>query len=221
MIVNAWYSVREFHIHLSGIQADGLVRDGLERAVLLLGKLSNLPSHASGTEIRNALREHAGELKQAKEQLTQYGSLPGPGRLLCKSDVEVSWGSIRRMTEYIRQVDRTVTVLPYTLGESSRLKKEVYFHPKWIKMIQDNTVNILGWIQYEKVKWLQNNNPEVPGLVYKLTPLDEKMRKLSNVRSCGMGFWRFVRSGMCLRDIRYYGRNCCGSFYSLVFCDER
>ena len=27
MICNAWYSVREFHIHLSGIQADGQVRD--------------------------------------------------------------------------------------------------------------------------------------------------------------------------------------------------
>ena len=26
-------------------------------------------------------------------------------------------------------------------------------------------------IQYEKVKWLQNNNPEVPGLVYKLAPI--------------------------------------------------
>ena len=26
MIANAWYSVREFHIHLSGVQADGLVR---------------------------------------------------------------------------------------------------------------------------------------------------------------------------------------------------
>lgn len=37
MIANAWYSVREFHIHLSGVQADGLVRyvfsfcTGLER----------------------------------------------------------------------------------------------------------------------------------------------------------------------------------------------
>ena len=36
MIANAWYSVREFHIHLSGIQADGLVQDGLERAILQL-----------------------------------------------------------------------------------------------------------------------------------------------------------------------------------------
>ena len=30
MIANAWYSVLEFHIHLSGLQADGMVRDGLE-----------------------------------------------------------------------------------------------------------------------------------------------------------------------------------------------
>ena len=49
-------------------------------------------------------------------------------------------------------------------------------------MIQDNTVSILGWIQYEKVRWLQMNNPEVPGLVYKLAPLDEKVRKLNSVR---------------------------------------
>ena len=47
--------------------------------------------------------------------------------------------------------------------------------------------SILGWIQYEKVKWLQNNNPEVPGLVYKLAPMDEKMRKLNNVRKLWEG----------------------------------
>ena len=38
MISYAWYSVREFHIHLSGIQMDGQVRDGLERAVLKLSE---------------------------------------------------------------------------------------------------------------------------------------------------------------------------------------
>lgn len=58
----------------------------------------------------------------------------------------------------------------------------ILFRPIWMKMIQDNTVSILGWIQNEKIKWLQNNNPEVPGLVYKLALMDEKMRKLTNVR---------------------------------------
>lgn len=75
--------------------------------------------------------------------------------------------------------------------------KEVRFHQDWIKMIQDNTVNILGWIQYEKVKWLQNNNPEVPGLIYKLVPMNDKMRKLSNVRK----LWEGVLEVREIRDV--------------------
>ncbi len=53
IICNAWYSVREFHIHLSGIQADGAVRDGLERAVLRIAELSGLSANASKVEIKN------------------------------------------------------------------------------------------------------------------------------------------------------------------------
>lgn len=99
----------------------------------------------------------------------------------------MDWGSVRRLTAYIQKINKTVTPLPYILGEGSKLKKEVYFNPDWIKMIQDNTVNILGWIQYEKIKWLQNNNPEVPGLIYEMAPMDEKMRKLANVRKLWEG----------------------------------
>lgn len=187
MISNAWYSVREFHIHLSGMQADGLVRDGLERAILQLTSISNLPASASKVEIKNAIKEHQPELKPAKEQLTNmvpYRALAG---FFSRSRDAVDWNSVRRLTEYIRRINDLVTPLPYTLGDSSKLKKEVYFHPDWVTMIQDNTVNILGWIQYEKVKWLQNNNPEVPGLIYKLAPMDEKMRKLGNVRKLWQG----------------------------------
>ena len=64
MISNAWYSVREFHIHLSGIQMDGQVRDGLERAVLKLSELSNLPANASKIEIKNAIVQYAVDLKR-------------------------------------------------------------------------------------------------------------------------------------------------------------
>ena len=70
MICNAWYSVREFHIHLSGLGSDGSVRDGLERAILRLSELSDLPSNASKVEIKNEIRKHNRELYDAKEQLT-------------------------------------------------------------------------------------------------------------------------------------------------------
>ena len=66
-----------------------------------------------------------------------------------------------------------------------------------IRMIRDNTASILGWIQYEKVRWLQNNNPEVPGLVYKLAPMDEKVRKLDKVKK----LWKSVLELTEIRDI--------------------
>ncbi len=197
MICNAWYSVREFHIHLSGMQADGKVRDGLERAVLALTELSNLPANASKIEIKNAIKEHETELRAAKEQLTNmvpYRALAG---FFQKEGSVVDWNSVRRLTIYIENVNRNVVLLPYTLGTSGKLKKEIFFQPAWAEMIRDNTVSILGWIQYEKVKWLQNNNPEVPGLVYKLTPMDEKMRKLGNVRK----LWEGVLTLSEVRDV--------------------
>ncbi len=187
MICNAWYSVREFHIHLSGMQLDGQVRDGLERAVLLLSKLSDLPANASKVEIKNAIKKYNEELKTYKEQLTNmvpYRALAG---FFNKCEEKADWGSIRRLTNYIERINRDSILLPYTLGEESKLNKKVYFQDAWVEMIQDNMVSILGWIQYEKVKWLQNNNPEVPGLVYKLAPMDEKMRKLNSVRKLWEG----------------------------------
>ena len=197
MICNAWYSVREYHIHLSGLLADGVVRDGLEKVILRLTELSGLSANASKVEIKNEITKYNQELKECKEQLTNMV----PGRALAgffaKSHEEVPWGSIRRLTEYIRRIDSTLTRLPYIFGDSSKLKKEVYFNEEWMRMIQDNTVNILGWIQFEKVKWLQNNNPEVPGLIYKLAPMDEKVRKLSRVRR----LWEGILDIREVRDV--------------------
>lgn len=197
MICSAWYSVREFHIHLSGMGSDGSVRDGLERAVLLLSDLSDLPANASRVEIRNEIHRFDAELKKAKEQLTNmvpYRALAG---FFVNAGEIVDWSSIRRLTTYIEAFNKDITPLPYTLGTASKLKKEVRFHPDWIRMIQDNTVTILGWIQYEKVRWLQNNNPEVPGLVYKLAPMDEKMRKLGKVRK----LWEGILDLHEIRDV--------------------
>ena len=180
MIVDAWYSVCEFHIHLSGLVM-GEARDGLEKAINTLRELSGLAPGASRVEIKNAIAEHNSELKKYKTQLTNmvpYRALAG---FFDKGPAAVCWENRKKMTEFIRDFDTNVIKLPYVLGDSSQLNREVYIDPVWAAMIKDNAVAILGWIQYEKVRWLQTNNPEVPGLVYKLAPMDEKMRKLSKV----------------------------------------
>lgn len=196
MIANAWYSVVEFHIHLSGV-VSGEVKDGLERAVLKLCSISNLKSNASKMEIKDAIKTHNAELLQEKKQLTNmvpYRALAG---FFARHDQNVKWDSITRLITYIEMFNNTYERLPYILGTSPNLQKEVIFSKDWIKMIQDNTVAILGWIQYEKVKWLQNNNPDVPGLVYKLAPLNEKMRKLANVRK----LWTSIMDLHVIHDV--------------------
>ena len=188
MIANAWYSVVEFHIHLSGIWGNGDVKDSLENAVKKLHKLTDLKSNASKVEIKNKIKEFDKELHKEKITLTQnvpYKALSGfANRGSEKIDLNSNAG---RMMAYYNRINHMECLLPYTFGEQKGLERKIVFNDAWVQMIQENMVSILGWIQYEKLRWLQNNNPEVPGLVYKLAPLDEKMRKLGHVRKLWEG----------------------------------
>lgn len=185
MISNAWYSVLEFHLHLSGLFGDGQVKDNLEKAVFRLRELTLLPNNASKVEIKNKLLEYSSdkELHGYKMELTKnvpYKALSGfANRGIEKIDLNSNLG---RMIAYYNKLSQSEILLPYTFNEDNGLARIITFNKSWIQMIQDNTVTILGWIQLEKIKWLQNNNPEVPGLVYKMAPMDEKMRKLNNAR---------------------------------------
>ena len=188
MIANAWYSVVEFHIHLSGIWGNGDVKDSLENAVKKLHELTDLKSNASKVEIKNKIKEFDKELHKEKITLTQnvpYKALSGfANKGSEKIDLNSSAG---RMMAYYNRINHMECLLPYTFGDQKGLERKIIFNDAWVQMIQENMVSILGWIQYEKLRWLQNNNPEVPGLVYKLAPLDEKMRKLGHVRKLWEG----------------------------------
>lgn len=195
MIANAWYSVTEFHIHLSGL-VNGEARDGLERAINHLNDLSGLTSSASKIEIKEAIKKYNNELRTDKVQLTNmvpYRALSG---FFDNHGVRVNWEKRTELIAYISQFNQNVTKLLYTFGEGSALQREIEFDPNWIKLINDNTVEILGWIQYEKLRWLQNNNPEVPGLVYKLRAGDN-VRKLDRVRKLWSGIMEITH----VRDI--------------------
>ncbi len=182
MIANAWYSVLEFHIHLSGLWSND-IKDNLERAVIKLAEASKLPANASKIQIKNAIKEHNAFIHAEKQALTHnvpYKALSGfANRTNERINLNSSAG---KMMAYYNRVNANEILLPYTFGNQNGLNRKLTFNDAWVQMINDNMVTILGWIQCEKVKWLQNNNPEVPGLIYKLAPLDEKMRKLTHVR---------------------------------------
>ena len=198
MISNAWYSVLEFHVHLSGIWGDGEIKDSLEKAVLKLYKLSGLPANTSKVEIKNKIAEFDKELHEEKMVLTKnvpYKALSGFANR-CSECIDLN-SSAGRMIAYYNRLNNRGTLLPYTFDSQKGLERKIIFQEAWIQMIQDQMTAILGWIQYEKVRWLQNNNPEVPGLVYKLMPLDDKMRKLAHVRR----LWEGILDTTSITDV--------------------
>lgn len=146
MISNAWYSVLEFHVHLSGIWGDGEIKDSLEKAVLKLHKLSDLPSNASKIEIKNKIAKYDKELHGEKMTLTQnvpYKALSGfANRYSEHIDLNSSAG---RMMAYYNRINGVESPLPYTFGDQKGLERKIIFHESWIQMIQDNMVAILGW----------------------------------------------------------------------------
>lgn len=198
MIVNAWYPVTEYHIHLSGIFGVGEIKDSLERVVIKLRTLSNLESNASSVEVQNAVKQFSKELHREKMNLTHnvpYKALSGfANKVGTKISLDSSAG---RMMAYYNHLSHNDILLPYTFGEENGLERKITFTNAWVQLIKDNTVAILGWIQSEKVKWLQNNNPEVPGLIYKLDRSEEKVRKLAKVHK----LWDGILDLQPVRDV--------------------
>ena len=111
MISNAWYSVMEYHVHLSGVVA-GDVRDGLERAVYKLSELCDLRNNASKMEIKDSIKLNNREMAQIKKQLINmvpYRALAG---FFVKHDETVNCDSIPRLEAYIQTFDKNVAKLP-------------------------------------------------------------------------------------------------------------
>ncbi len=70
-------------------------------------------------------------------------------------------------------------------------------------MILQNFSIIQSWVQYNKVQFLQDRNPGVPGIIYKISPENEELRKLDQARA----LWKATVevTGVPLKEI-YTGR---------------
>lgn len=56
----------------------------------------------------------------------------------------------------------------------------------WRKLLIKNYYVIRSWVQYNKAQFLQDRNPGVPGIIYKLCSENEDLRKLDQART----LWR-------------------------------
>ncbi len=183
MIADAWYSVVEYHLHLGPKNASGKIMNSLERAVIKLSQLTNIPSDADRDTIILAVKENDRELHGEKDQLTKNV----PYRMLSPFMHEVKgndriWDQKKRLIAYIEQLNKKECI-PYQITNGAGLKKRVVINEEWQDFFMDNFVTISGWIEVKKVRYLQGRNPGVPGIIYKLVPENNKQRKLRYVRN--------------------------------------
>lgn len=183
MIADAWYSVVEYHLHLGPKNASGKIMNSLERAVIKLSQLTNIPNDADRDTIILAVKENDRELHGEKDQLTKNV----PYRMLSPFMHEVKgndriWDQKKRLIAYIEQLNKK-DCIPYQITNGAGLKKRVVINEEWQNFFMDNFVTISGWIEVKKVRYLQGRNPGVPGIIYKLVPENNKQRKLRYVRN--------------------------------------
>lgn len=183
MIADAWYSVVEYHLHLGPKNASGKIMNSLERAVIKLSQLTNIPNDADRDTIILAVKENDRELHGEKDQLTKNV----PYRMLSPFMHEVKgndriWDQKKRLIAYIEQLNKKECI-PYQITNGAGLKKRVVINEEWQNFFMDNFVTISGWKEVKKVRYLQGRNPGVPGIIYKLVPENNKQRKLRYVRN--------------------------------------
>lgn len=183
MIADAWYSVVEYHLHLGPKNASGKIMNSLERAVIKLSQLTNIPNDADRDTIILAVKENDRELHGEKDQLTKNV----PYRMLSSFMHEIKgndriWDQKKRLIAYIEQLNKKECI-PYQITDGAGLKKRVVINEEWQDFFMDNFVTISGWIEVKKVRYLQGRNPGVPGIIYKLVPENNKQRKLRYVRN--------------------------------------
>lgn len=197
MIVGAWYSVVEYHLRLGPKNSAGKIMNSLERAVIKLSQISHLPGDAKEITILEKIKEYDKEISEEKKQLI----LNVPYRLLSSFMPDIGgndklWDQRKRMIAYIEALNKKECI-PYKIIDGAGLNKKVVITQEWQKFIRDNFVTISGWIEIKKVRYLQNRNPDVPGIIFKLEAEKDKQRKLKYVRE----LWNLIIETVPVIDI--------------------
>lgn len=212
MIADAWYTVTEYHLRLGIVNSNAKSQDGgLEQAVKDLQNAASLAGH----EVKNSMKKN-----EIIELLKEFETDPTirkdkvrlttmvPFRLLSPfTGSKVLSGSRLQSFRKCNEIAKTVR-LPYTFVIQKGLESSIQI--AWARLFADQREILLGWIRYQKVRYLQNRNPGVPGIIYKLDPENNGVRKLQNARK----LWTMVMDRKEIHDI-YNGQRLNGTDFDL------
>ncbi|MGN0658282.1 MAG: HNH endonuclease domain-containing protein [Emergencia sp.] len=186
MIADGWYMVCEYRLNLGP-------SDTLENLIHWVQGKSGLRPAAGRGEILAFLRSSDDrEIRAKKRTLTRNV----PYRLqapFLENLKGKGWNVPEK--ELAAEINGADERLLYYFTEVNGLQSRIRIGPRWQEYILENQEILRGWIQFNMISYLQRRNPDVPGIISKLKPPQE--RNLIKVRK----LWTAVAEICPLRDI--------------------
>ena len=212
MISNAWYTVREYHLNMGTVYGSTTRKNSLEEAVNDLALISGLKNNATQKQILEKLRLFKNDKKLLEDKGKLMTEVPfhflspffdsDRRKELRKWHFDTSVNEINKRNSELE--------LPYRFAQDEFGTPCIEMSQNWCQFFIDNNAAILGWINYEKIQYLQKRNSTVGGIIYKLAPYKESKRELQNVRK----LWNTVVECTAVFDI-YTGKEIVSDKYDI------
>lgn len=196
MFWEAWYTVSHYHLHL-GPTIEGKSENWIEHAVHIIEQDPDVILPLQKEQFMGLLEKNRDQIKVDIDGLIKNV----PYRLLSSFMVDVGgndriWNQKKRLIAYLELLNETV-LLPYVIIDGRGATKKIHVHPAWKQALLDNYSVVKSWIQMKKVKFLQDRNPGVPGIIYKLEEEENKVRKLEKVRELWLTYEAVSGTKIC------------------------
>lgn len=187
MIVGAWKTVTHYHLRL-GHTVNGNAENFLEHAIRLLyenAKVELKNKVPSRDRLLYLIGKYNDVLEADKIHLTDYV----PYRLIKpfmdkegKSYIDSK--NYGRFIAYLNAFTKIDNEFFYDIVEAdSSLKRRIHINEEWREFMMQNYAVIMGWIRYNKALFIQDRNPGVPGVMYKIAPeMEAKHKSLKAAR---------------------------------------
>ena len=187
MIVGAWRMVTHYHLRL-GHTVNGNAENFLEHAIRILYECSKKDvgnKSPSKYRLLFLIQKYQDDLMDDKLHLTDYV----PYRLI-KPFVEkegkayIDRKNYSRFIAYLNAFTKVNHEFFYDITDAENpLKRKIRLNEEWVNCILQNYAVIMGWLRFNKALFIQDRNPGVPGVMYKVAPeTEEKRKSLKNAR---------------------------------------
>lgn len=187
MIIGAWRMVIHYHLRL-GHTVNGNAENFLEHAIRVLyectkDELGN--KSPSRERLYSSIKKHHDALLADKLHLTDYVPYRIIKPFVDKEGKEyIDRKSYGRFIAYLNAFSKMNNDFFYDIMEGDvPLSRIIRLNDEWRNFIVQNYAVILGWIRFNKATFIQDRNPGVPGVMYKVAPeTEEKHKSLKNAR---------------------------------------